>query len=63
MGRLVNEAPNFNWRNYGVLRHDAVVDRSTDAGFQKLKSKLRGQIPPVNCVLVLPVCTLPTVGG
>lgn len=51
--KLLNEAPNFNWRNYSVPRHDPAIDPNTEAGFQKLKSALRDQIRPVNCVLIL----------
>lgn len=50
---LLNKAPNFKWRNYSAPRHDPAIDPSTEVGFEQLKSALRDQIRPVNCVLIL----------
>jgi len=47
--RLLNEAPNFDWRNYSVPEHDPV-----DAGNNlKLQQALRNQIGPVELVVIL----------
>ena len=53
MVKLLDDAANFRWRNYSVPRHDPAIDPNTEAGFQTLKSALRRQIRPVNCVLIL----------
>ena len=50
---LLNEANNFNWRNYSVPEHDPVVDPNTDVGKRKLTLELDQQIRPVNCFLVM----------
>ena len=47
--RLLNEAPNFRYRNYSVPRHDPLHVRSKE----ELKEELRQQIRPVQVVLIL----------
>lgn len=46
---MLRVAPNFKWRNYSVPKEDP-VDAGSDAA---LTRALRGQIRPVNCVLIL----------
>lgn len=50
---LLNDANNFQWRNYSVPEHDPVVDPNTEAGKRKLTQELDQQIRPVNCFLVM----------
>jgi len=50
---LLNEANNFQWRNYSVPEHDPVVDPNTDVGKRKLTLELDQQIRPVNCFLIM----------
>ena len=38
---LLNNAPNFKWRNYSVPRHDPKIDPDTEVGFRKLKEELK----------------------
>ncbi len=47
--RMLDEAPNFTWRNYSVPKHDA-LDTATNA---ELEAALRRQISPTNIVLIL----------
>lgn len=47
--RMLDEAPNFTWRNYSVPQHDA-LDTATNA---ELEAALRRQISPTNIVLIL----------
>lgn len=44
---MLNGAPNFKWRNYSVPEHDPL------AGGSQLRQQLRGQIRPVNAMLIL----------
>ncbi len=46
---MLNEAPNFKWRNYSVPDHDP-LDARNDAA---LTLALRRQIRPVNIVVIL----------
>ncbi len=46
---MLNEAPNFSWRNYSVPDHDPLEARTTGA----LAAALERQIRPVNAVLIL----------
>jgi Thoeris protein ThsB, TIR-like domain len=50
---MLNNAPNFKWRNYSVPQHDPKIDPNTNVGYAKLKTELEKQIKPVNCVIVL----------
>jgi len=50
---LMNEQPNFKYRNYSVPEHDPVIDPNTKAGKVKLIQLLDNQIKPVNCFLVM----------
>lgn len=47
--RMLNEANNFQWSNYSVPENDA-FPRMTIA---QLKEEIRGQIRPVQCVLIM----------
>lgn len=47
--KMLNDAPNFKWRNYSVTKQDP-LDVNNDA---KLTAALKRQIRPVNCVLIL----------
>jgi len=51
--RLLNEAPNFKWRNYSDPKHDPVIDPNSDVDRRKMKEELDEQIRPVNCVIVI----------
>lgn len=50
---LLNEAPNFRYRNYSVPKHDPAIDPNTDVGNLTLSRALDVQIRPVNIVLVM----------
>jgi len=50
---LLDDAPNFAWRNYSVPEHDPVIDPESDAGHRKLTLELDQQVRPVNCFLVI----------
>ena len=50
---MLHAAPNFKFANYSVPRHDPVIDPNTPAGDRVLKQKLRNQISPVQCVLII----------
>jgi hypothetical protein len=46
---LLNQAPNFSWRNYSVPSHDGL-----DAGnARELQDALDRQISPTHCVLIV----------
>ena len=47
--RFLNEAPYFTWSNYSIPESRAFEGLSN----LKLKEELRGQIRPVQCVIVL----------
>ena len=47
--KMLNDAPNFKWRNYSVTKQDP-LDVNNDT---KLTEALKRQIGPVNCVLIL----------
>lgn len=51
--RILNDAPNFKWRNYSVPEHDPVLDTNEPVDRKKLIKELDEQIRPVNCVLIL----------
>jgi len=51
--KLLNEAPNFQWKNYSDPRHDPVVDPNDEVSREKLIRELGGQIRPTNCVIVI----------
>ena len=51
--KLLDNAPNFDWRNHSVPEHDPIIDPNTDAGRNTLIRELRGQIQGVHCVLVI----------
>lgn len=46
---MLNQAPNFYWRNYSVPEHDPLEARSTRA----LAAALDRQIRPANAVIIL----------
>jgi hypothetical protein len=50
---LLNEAPNFKWKNYSVPTHDPLIDPNTTVGRNRLLNMLHDQIKPVNCVLIV----------
>lgn len=50
---MLNEAPNFKWRNYSCPEHDPAVDPDSEAEGEKLIQELTNQIKPVNCVIIL----------
>lgn len=50
---MLNNAPNFKWRNYSVPEHDPVLDPDDDNDRKTLIKELKEQIRPVNCVLIL----------
>jgi hypothetical protein len=50
---FLDQARNFQWKNYSVPRHDPVLDPKTRAGQARLRKELTEQIRPVQCVLVL----------
>ena len=50
---LINEAPNFKYRNYFVPKHDPVVEPGTTVGKAKLTQLLDNQIKPAYCFLVM----------
>lgn len=50
---MLNEAPNFKWRNYSVPEHDPVLDPDDPGDQETLIKELEEQIRPVNCVLIL----------
>lgn len=47
--KLLNDAPNFKWRNYSVPEHDP-LGTETD---RQLSQALDQQISPINCFLVV----------
>jgi len=51
--KLLNEIPNFKWKNYSVPQHDPVIDPNSKEGKNKLKKELEEQIRPVHIVIVL----------
>ena len=53
MVKLLENAPNFYWRNYSSPEHDPAIDRDTDYGRNKLIAALKNQIMPANCVIIL----------
>ena len=50
---LINQAPNFRWRNYSAPRHDPAIDPNSSASTWALARALDDQIRPVNCVIVI----------
>jgi hypothetical protein len=50
---LLDDAPNFNWRNYSVPEHDPVIDPETEVGRRRLTTALDNQIRPINCFIVM----------
>ena len=53
MVKLLDEAPNFDWRNYSSPKHDPAINPNSDSDKNELIKALRKQISPVNCVIVL----------
>jgi hypothetical protein len=51
--RLLNQANNFNFRNYSVPIHDPLIDPNTIVGKNHLTSLLDKQVKPVNCVIII----------
>lgn len=51
--RLLNEAPNFKWKNYSDPQHDPVVDPDDEVNRAKLIEELEEQIRPTHCVIVI----------
>lgn len=50
---MLDNAPNFYWRNYSVPEHDPIINPSTQVGQGKLLAELDKQVRPVNCVLIV----------
>lgn len=50
---LLKAAPNFERRNYSVPEHDPLIDPDQPAGRVRLTEELKGQIRPVNCVIII----------
>lgn len=50
---MLKSAANFKWRNYSVPEHDPVLDPDDPNDQTTLTEELRGQIRPVNCVLII----------
>lgn len=50
---LLQQAPNFLFRNYSVPTHDPLIDPGTRIGQGRLADMLDNQIRPVQCVLVI----------
>jgi hypothetical protein len=50
---LLDNAPNFQYRNYSVPTHDPLVDPATPVGERKLAQMLDAQIRPIQCLLVI----------
>lgn len=50
---LLAEAPNFQYRNFSVPKHDPLIDPGTTVGQRKLEDLLDRQIRPSQCVLVI----------
>ena len=50
---MLNDASNFEWRNYSVPKHDPVLDPDDPTDRKTLLKELDEQIRPVNCVLIL----------
>ena len=48
--RLLNEAPNFSYRNYSVPKEDPIHHASSD---KQLKDAIREQMSHASCVLIL----------
>ena len=51
--QLLKSAPNFQFRNFSVPKHDPLIDPGTRVGQQKLEALLDAQVRPVQCVLVI----------
>lgn len=51
--KMLDSAPNFDWANYSVPRHDPLLDPNDPGDEEKLTDELKQQISPVHCVLVL----------
>jgi hypothetical protein len=51
--KLLNAAPNLQFRNYSVPTHNPLVDPATTVGQQRLASMLDDQIRPPHCLLVI----------
>jgi len=47
--KMLDEAPNFTWRNYSVPKHDALAPVTSI----ELEAALRRQISPTNVVIIL----------
>ena len=50
---MLEEAPNFHFRNYSVPHHDPIINPDTPLGKNKLTKILTNQVKPVNCVVIL----------
>lgn len=51
--KLLNNANNFDWRNYSVPEHEPVLDPDDPADQKSLIKELKDQIRPTHCVLIL----------
>lgn len=51
--KMLNDAPNFKWKNYSVPSHDPLLDPNSPRGKIQLLNELKEQIRPVHCVLVI----------
>lgn len=50
---LLDRAPNFSWKNYSRPRENPVIDPRKTYTDTELYEKLKSQIKPAGCVLVL----------
>lgn len=50
---LLNKAPNFSWSNYSRPRENPIIDPKVSCTNAELYEKLKNQIRPTGCVLVL----------
>jgi hypothetical protein len=51
--KMLDNAPNFKWKNYSVPKHDPLIDPNSPRGKIALIKELEEQIRPVHCVLVI----------
>jgi hypothetical protein len=51
--KMLDNAPNFQWKNYSVPGHDPLLDPNSPRGKVLLLKELEEQIRPVHCVLVI----------
>jgi len=50
---LLANAPNFEWSNFSVPKHDPIIDPGTPAGIKVLTNELDEQIRHCHCFLII----------